>query len=432
MTIKLKLYPYQNEAVERIRRSNTLLADEPGLGKTVQALSASTFFIRTLIICPKNLKGQWAKECDVFDIPCQIVTCKEHFFSDAPLIIAHYEQLRWTEAYVPTWDLVVVDEAHRMKDRTTQRASRVKKIKARRKVALTATPMEKSPADLWSILNWLDPKTFGARKSPYPYWPFVYHFCETEKIYVGGREIAHPKITGAKEVQELNRVVSPYFLRRTYSEVAPQIPETITTTRYIPLSSEQQRLYDQMERAVDISILWDGNKIIIPNVLSLMTKLMQVTGSPLVFDANLSAAKAEWLQEWVTDHSEYPLLVLTRFRASAEYIHSKIGGRLVMGGMSTDGLRQDQRIVATIDSLGEGIDLPHLNYCVFYENHWSSLKTQQARYRIRRVSSCAQKYIVTLLGSPVDELVYNTVMNKLTTVQMVYEMAARLEARKRR
>jgi len=171
-TLKLSLYRYQRDGVERfLARGRLLLADDMGLGKTAQAIAACHTLWHTgrvrrgLIIVPAALKPQWLREWQLFtDAPAALVegtpgqrrasfeACRRGF------LLANYEQLIRDLDIVREWrpDIVVLDEAQRIKNWATRTALTVKRLDPKYRLVLTGTPMENRLDELASIVEWVD------------------------------------------------------------------------------------------------------------------------------------------------------------------------------------------------------------------------------------------------------------------------------------
>ena len=170
--MKRPLYPYQREGVERfLAAGHLLLADDMGLGKTAQAITCCDILRRTgrirrgLIIAPASLKPQWAREWQLFsDLPVQVVDGSPDERQAAyakrkeGFLIINYEQLLRDLEIVRRWDpeLVVLDEAQRIKNWATKTALSVKGLSPRYRLVLTGTPMENRIDELASIVEWVD------------------------------------------------------------------------------------------------------------------------------------------------------------------------------------------------------------------------------------------------------------------------------------
>ena len=171
-TLKQTLYRYQHEGVERfLVRGRLLLADDMGLGKTAQAIAACHALWRTgrvrrgLLVVPAALKPQWLREWQLFtDAPAAVIDgtpaqrraafarCHRGF------LLGDYEQLIRDIDAVDDWapDIVVLDEAQRIKNWATKTALTVKRLSPPYRLVLTGTPMENRLDELASIVEWVD------------------------------------------------------------------------------------------------------------------------------------------------------------------------------------------------------------------------------------------------------------------------------------
>lgn len=417
------LYPFQQQAVKAIiETSGFILADECGLGKTVTAIEAckqSRTHDRILVIAPPALLPQWRVEIEDQDpgVPITVVNRMPINFRSLRgyFLMGVYDlssdKVRAT-LYPTMFDTVVVDEAHRIKNRKTRTAEWVKKISAVRRICLTGTPMEKNPADLWSLLNFIAPDDFPA------YWNFVMHHLNVtagyfEKYLVGG----------PKDPVAFGELLQQYMLRRTKSEVVPQLPEKIIIEQKIDLLPEQQKLYGTMKKQNDIIVTLDnGVELTIPNALAMLTRLQQLSVWPPLLPSDASPAgsgKLDWLATFLTDHEGEPVVVFTRFRAVAEHLHTAYGGDIVIGGQR-EVSDNPTFCVGTIDAMGEGLNFQWAKHAIFLDSHWSTIKMTQAIDRIHRMNITEPKNLYFLWSTREDKLVIDAFNNKMSEAELVY------------
>ena len=217
--LSTKLYPYQEQGAMHLafgRRA--MLADDMGLGKTVQAIAAAALLkeIRdiqqVLIICPASLKHQWAREIRRFtSLPVTVVEGgqidRRHLYQAPGFFkIINYELVRhdFDELLKLQPDLIILDEAQRIKNWRAKTAQMVKALPSRYAFVLTGTPLENRIDELYSIFQFLDPRILG------PLWYFNDRFYELEK-----RDNGTYKVLGYKNIDQLRALIAPYVLRRT-------------------------------------------------------------------------------------------------------------------------------------------------------------------------------------------------------------------------
>lgn len=237
----LRLYPYQREGVSRfLKTGRLLLADDMGLGKTVQAIAAAHLLFaegrvrRGLLIVPSALKPQWEREWNRFgDAPIAVVDGPPEQRAAAyrdmrhGFLIANYEQTFRDLSRMQEWDadLVVLDEAQRIKNWATRTAQAVKALRPAYRLVLTGTPMENRLEELASIMDWVDDHALE------PKWRLVPFHAEHAD---GGRSMI-----GARHLDTLRERLRPSLLRRTRGQVLEQLPERTDTQVPVPMTAAQ-------------------------------------------------------------------------------------------------------------------------------------------------------------------------------------------------
>lgn len=424
--------PYQLEAVAVTERKNLLLSDECGLGKTLTAIEAAKVLQAqvnkpVLIVCPKTIKLQWFNElisqgADIDFIYLLETTTIDWLKEDRNIVIAHYEAVvkHIDKLSAIFWSVVIVDEAHRIKNRKAQRTEAIKRLKAYRKLAMTGTPFDKNPADVWSILNWLEPDTFKS------YWRFFNSHVNYSEINIRGQKIKQiSKVRPCNDAASFARLLRQYSLKRTKLEVRPDLPERIDQYIDIKMNDDQAHHYYTLADSEEYhTLLAQDVEISMPIVLTRILRLIQATTDPTLLGVKSSSAKLDWVKDWVEDNEGESIIIFTRFKATAERLAKELDGfTLLVGGKTRPNIDSSvRRIVGTIASMGEGLDLPHIDNAIFIDVEWSSILMQQAIDRIHRINIETVKhlYFLRCLGT-VDELVYEAVQNKWDTKQLIEE-----------
>ncbi|MCP4473666.1 MAG: DEAD/DEAH box helicase [Gammaproteobacteria bacterium] len=247
--LNFPLYPYQQEGVLHLAfNERALLADEMGLGKTVQAIAACELLRRqgkvnrVLVVATASLKAEWADQIKKFcSIEPFIVTgtrAKRLLQYQQPhfLYLTNYEQIRRdyqaiNDNLLP--DVVILDEAQRIKNWRTKTAATIKQLKSRYAFVLTGTPLENRIDDIYSIVQFLDPHLFG------PLFRFNREFYQLDER---GRAI------GYKNLDQLNQRLKPVMLRRQKSDVEGELPERTIKHYFIPMEEEQRLRYEEYEQ----------------------------------------------------------------------------------------------------------------------------------------------------------------------------------------
>jgi superfamily II DNA or RNA helicase len=242
--LKVRLYPYQAEgALFAARAGRALIGDEMGLGKTIQAIAAAELFARhfgvsrVLVVCPTSLKHQWKKEFERFTSrEAQVVhglrAARERQYHDEVFCrITHYETLAKDGDLIDAWapDLVIADEAQRIKNWNTIAARALKRIASPYAVVLTGTPLENKLEELISIVQFVDRHRLG------PTWRLLDRHQQRDEA---GRVI------GYRALDHIGQTLAPVMLRRRKAEVLAQLPERVDQRIFVPLTPEQRAHHD--------------------------------------------------------------------------------------------------------------------------------------------------------------------------------------------
>ncbi len=237
--INTRLYPYQKKGViEIIKAGRVLLADDMGLGKTIQAIAAVEIFSRyfhvkrVLVICPTSLKYQWKAEIRKFTernacvVEGLVHKRKELYRQDDSYKIISYGMARNDINLINEWeaDLVIVDEAQRIKNWKTLTAKSVKKILSEYTIVATGTPLENRIDELHSIVEYIDRYKLG------PLFRFVYNHQVLDE---------YGKLIGYKNLRTINKTLEDIMIRRTKKEIMDQLPGRIDKNFFVEMTPEQ-------------------------------------------------------------------------------------------------------------------------------------------------------------------------------------------------
>ena len=310
------LFPHQRAGVEFLSTARrALLADEPGLGKTAQAIRALKKMhdkgepvFPALIVCPNTLKKNWAREFNLWwpEVTTQVIKGtsakrKKQFESDAQVFIINWESLRshsrlagygsislarcvecgglndkvsTNKCEVHKRELnnidfksVVADEIHRSKDPKSKqsRALWAATGDADIRFALTGTPIANNVVDLWSILHWISPEDWPSKTK------WIDRMVDTMLNAFGGMMVLGVK---PQMSDEFYKTVNPRMRRMLKQKVLPFLPPVIRERRDVEMSSTQAEAYEQM-RDTMITMLESGEVLTAPSVLAQTTRLIQ-------------------------------------------------------------------------------------------------------------------------------------------------------------
>ena len=245
------LFPYQREGMLHLAfAERALLADEMGLGKTIQAIAACALLhrldkaARVLIITPASLKSEWEEQIQRFTpLPYQLVfggrVARLAAYAGAPFFtIVNYEQMLADALEVNARlkpDVVVLDEAQRIKNWSAKTTQAVKRLRSRYAFILTGTPIENRLDELYSLMDFLDPSLLG------PLFRFNREYYVLDDR---GRPSEY------RNLDKLHARIKPLLLRRLKAEVETELPERTDRNHFVPLSGEQQGEYEGHEGVV--------------------------------------------------------------------------------------------------------------------------------------------------------------------------------------
>ncbi len=237
--LKAPLYPYQADgALFAVRAGRALIGDEMGLGKTIQAIAAMEILARhfgvsrVLVVCPTSLKYQWQNEISRFSGRAARVMAggrtqrQQDFRADEFCKITNYEKLKPDLDLIAEWapELVIVDEAQRIKNWNTIAARALKRIDSPYALVLTGTPLENKLEELISIVQFVDQHRLG------PTWKLLYEHQAKDET---GR------VTGYTGLQKIGQTLAPILIRRRRSEVLTQLPSRTDQNLLVPMTEMQ-------------------------------------------------------------------------------------------------------------------------------------------------------------------------------------------------
>ncbi len=239
------LLPYQREGMLHLAfGERALLADDMGLGKTIQAIAAAELLRklrgvqRVLVVCPASLKGEWEEQIARFSgADTKLVNgarAARLFQYDHPAFftVVNYEQVVADAPEINARvrpDIVILDEAQRIKNWQTKTARAVKSLDAPYAFVLTGTPLENRIDEVYSIVQYLDPGLLG------PLFRFNRDFYELDER---GRPVNY------KNLDDLKRRLAPVMLRRRKRDVETELPGRTVKTFMVPMQDEQRARYD--------------------------------------------------------------------------------------------------------------------------------------------------------------------------------------------
>jgi len=240
-----KLFPYQQKGILfAAKAGRSMICDEMGLGKTIQAIGVAELMKEergissVLIVCPTSLKYQWQSEIQRFS-PSEVIVIEGlphirqgQYESGAFYKIVSYHALSHDLAAVNQveFDMVILDEAQRIKNWKTKIAQSVKKIRSPYALVLTGTPLENKLEELYSIVQFVDPFKLG------PYYQFLDYY--TVKNETG-------RVVGYNHLHDVSRKLSDIMIRRSKKEVMTELPERMDKNLFVSMTEQQMAMHEE-------------------------------------------------------------------------------------------------------------------------------------------------------------------------------------------
>jgi len=322
----IPLHDYQKTAIEYGTNNNLFLGDDAGMGKTRQACGAikgvldkhdSMLTRPILIITRKKIFDNWLKELDLWlgdyhlillddvDKVRQFASVsgkmyKSTAWPEKTIVLIYHEAVRHliVKTCLKVWGIIVLDEAHKVKNPKAHITKSFVKLKAYRLIAMTATKMDKSPLDMYVVLNWLYPRLLGTRTE------FKNEYVDI--IYFNG----FPKIIGGKNLNKLASLIAPFTLSREKKDVLKDFPSLKFTIVDIELKDKQLEAYIELKKSKSLTVQLESEVIYLPNVLAQMVKAQQLVTDPNLLGLDIESAKLDWVYKWIEDHKDSSFIIL--------------------------------------------------------------------------------------------------------------------------
>lgn len=418
--LRATLYPYQIEGVAFLAsRGRALLADDMGLGKTVQSIAASLYLrqhggvARALIVCPASLKHQWAREIERFtDLEATVIeggarARKALYKRQSPFTLVNYEVvLRDLDAVgeLLAPDLLVLDEAQRIRNWRTRTAQAIKSIESRYAFVLTGTPLENRLEDLYSLMQVVDPYVLG------PLWRFMveYHLTDDRDRLLGYRNLSH-----------LRQRLAASMLRRDRRTVRDQLPDRIEQRLDVPMTAVQRQLHDDAVQTATQLAAISGHRALSAGesqtlMKALQTARMASNAAGLVDGATEGSPKLDelgrLLESLCVDNPQKVVIFSewTRMTEMAQAVAEKLGLRCVRlhGGVPTaqrgaliDQFHQDPdvQVFISTDAGGVGLNLQNASALINLDLPWNPARLEQRIARIHRLGQQDAVQIIKLI-----------------------------------
>lgn len=439
---------YQLETAKKVIKQfggRTILADEVGLGKTIEAgIICKEYLSRgmiksLLILTPATLVSQWQSElAEKFGIPTVTTdersSSPEQFWSLSERFVASItvakHKSHWDYVTGREWDLVIVDEAHHLKNRQTLNWKLVNAIKKRFILLLTATPVQNNLVELYNLLTLIKPGLLSTE-------------AQFKREYIGSKDGRTPK--NSEKLRQLMREV---MVRNTRSCVDVKLPKRFATTIICQPTGKEQQLYQTINAYVRQH----------PEELDRLTRntlLMRAGSSPTALleslkglEKRFSHDELKFLSKWARQVKESEktrqlvsllsqsrtskTLVFINHRATQSYLSGALAGAGIehtefRGDMSLkakdaaiERFRSSVPVMLASETGGEGRNLQFANTIVNYDLPWNPMRIEQRIGRLHRIGQTQDVYIFNFcLANSLEEYILKILHEKINLFELV-------------
>lgn len=445
----LPLFDFQHKGARFLKNMPfALLADVPGLGKSIQTLASTMDDQQILIFCPASLKYNWQEEIFkwIKDEPVVVIdgnkeTRQKKWINGmrGRFIIANYELLLHDAEIIfqADWSrtTVVCDEATRISNPKAQTTKNIYQLKCKKRIALTGTPISNSPTDIFGIFYWLIPGYLGTHSQ------FTKKYCDMADSGWG-----YSKITGFKNLEILREKVGRFMLRRTKEEVFKDFPPKVVEDIVFQLSDEERKMYNFIKEQVvnEIKKLGDLDTRTLGIIPVKMLRLKQTTGHTELIDVpGIESTKLTTLKGLLEPiyASGEKAIIFTQFSSMLQILKRELSGKydswVIWGDVdSVDRMKavkefndkEGGAVIIMTEAGAYGLNMQSASYVFHYDAPWSIAKLQQREDRAHRIGQNKPVTIYNLIAkNTIDEYVMKVLHKKQVVSVDILKDADRLE-----
>ncbi|WGS64707.1 DEAD/DEAH box helicase [Marinitoga aeolica] len=408
-TLNAEMREYQKRGYKWLKSNvdkgfGVCLADDMGLGKTIQTIAVvlkdkenKNLNEPALVVCPTTLIGNWATEIEKF-----APKLKYHIYhgnnrdlkNDSDIILTSYGVIRRDIEKLEdlNWSYIILDEAQNIKNPLTKQTKAVKKLKGKKRIALTGTPVENRLLELWSIFDFLMPGYLGN------YNNFIKNYA-----------IPIEKYNDKTKLKAIKKAINPFLLRRlkTDKNIIKDLPEKIIFDQYVYLTPIQTSLYNKTVEMVNEISNFSGieRKGLI---FKLITSLKQICNHPANYLKNKNfspeeSGKTQKLLDLLTDifENNEKAIIFTQYKEMGEILEDIIKKQLKVKTLFFHGnlprKKRDEMvekfqtshdypvIIISLKAGGTGLNLTAASHVIHFDLWWNPAVEAQATDRAYRI-----------------------------------------------
>jgi SWI/SNF-related matrix-associated actin-dependent regulator of chromatin subfamily A-like protein 1 len=417
--------PYQIDAVKFAEESNVrlIIADEQGLGKTIESLSLLRLhpakLLPAVVVCPSTVKLQWMHEihriCNTGEkkyLVQVIQSGKEIAMPGFDIYVITYDMLKKDDLFKMLPDgmlkTIIIDECQRIKNHLSDRAKAVQKVgkKTPHIIAMSGTPIKNNAGEYFTVLNLVKPTLF-----PH-YQRYIDNYCDAYSNGWG------QKIGGLKNVERFHEDTKDIIIRRTKAEVLKDLPSIDRKFHHVELDKKLNKAYAAAMKELDELLYSDESEFEkATNTIAIMSKLRHITGISKVSEC------IDFTTEFLLS-TDRKMVIFTHHQDVMEMLKTQLNSWCAQGGFgevltlhsgldgnarsalverfkSDDSCRQ---MIASTLAAGEGLNLQFCSDAVILERQWNPANEEQAEARFHRFGQLNNVSITYMLASgTIDE-----------------------------
>ncbi|QZT35388.1 DEAD/DEAH box helicase [Caldalkalibacillus thermarum TA2.A1] len=442
-------YPHQVEAAKKViteMHGRAILADEVGLGKTIEAgLILKEYMVRglvkkALILVPASLVIQWTKELtQKLAIPA-VAQKKEYMWKECDILVASIDTAKRpphrNHVLEQEYDMVIVDEAHKLKNPKSKNYEFMLQLKKKYCLLLTATPVQNEISELFHLVSLLRPGVLGDAQA-------------FQKHYVKGKR-------QTKNNDKLQALLSKVMIRNMRKDGSVHFTKRHVHNIYLDLSPEEKALYDAVTRFVQEHYQQEFG---LANIFSLITLQKEVCSSkeatfltlynmfqkcgehsplrPKIWDLLSLIKKIEHhtkalkTMELIKDIGD-KVIVFTEYRATQDYLQRILYEHGITSVPFRGGFRRNKKdwmtelfekraqVLIATEAGGEGINLQFCNHIINYDLPWNPMRVEQRIGRVHRLGQKRDVYIYNLTTKgTIEAYILHLLYEKINLFEMV-------------
>ncbi len=414
------LYDYQRAGMLHLAfKERAILADEMGLGKTVQAIAACELLHqlkgieRVLVISPVSLKTEWQEQITKFTgrdsliIQGDRANRLKQYQQSSFFYLANYEQLLSDQKEVQSLlmpDVIILDEAQRVKNWQTKTATAIKKLSSRYVFVLTGTPLENRIDEIYSIAQVVDPQILG------PLFRFNREFYQLDD---------KGKPAGLKNLDVLHHKLRPILLRRRKGDVDTELPDRVINTYFTKMAEEQSIRYQEYKAKLAKLLYKAKRRPLTPDdfkrIQMNLACMRMLCDTPYILDQSCrESPKLDELKKILKELLEDPankIIIFSEWTKMLDLIREYLDQNLIGYALHTGQVKQnkrreeinrfkkdpDCRLFLSSDAGATGLNLQVANVVINMDLPWNPAKLEQRIARAWRKQQTRQVNVINLV-----------------------------------